>query len=69
MTFYFVSHFTKLKTIPTFLVLSLAAKETMKEGRVNWRQCNTSDTVGTNMRKHSGQLPGDKNKINIRSHI
>jgi len=41
----------------------------MKEVRINWRQYNTSDTVGTDMREHSGQLPSFKNKINIRTDI
>jgi hypothetical protein len=35
-----------------------------KKGRVNRRQCNTGDTVGTDMRKRSGQFPECKNKIN-----
>ena len=36
----------------------------MKRIRVNWRQCNTSDTVERDMSKPSGPSPGDKNKYN-----
>lgn len=36
----------------------------MKSGRVNWRQCNTSDTVGSDTGKPGGQFPEDKNKYN-----
>ena len=57
-------------TRTSFLILSHTARATMKdEVRINWRQCNTSDTVGADMRKHSGQLPRCKNKINIRTDI
>jgi len=31
--------------------------KSVKDVRINWRQYNTSDTVGANMRKHSGRLP------------
>jgi len=34
-----------------------------KEVRVDWRQCNTSDTVPSIMRKHSGLTTFDKNSI------
>ncbi len=41
------------------------AKGSMKKGlRVSQRQCNTGDTVGDDMRKRSGRLPGCKNKYN-----
>jgi hypothetical protein len=36
----------------------------MKSGRVNWRQCYTSDTVGSDTGKPGGQIPGGKNKYN-----
>lgn len=32
--------------------------------RVNWRQCNTSDTVVEDMSKPRGPQPGEKNKYN-----
>ncbi|KIN05487.1 hypothetical protein OIDMADRAFT_16839 [Oidiodendron maius Zn] len=36
----------------------------MERCRVNWRQCNTSDTVGSDTGKPGGQFPVDKNKYN-----
>jgi len=43
--------------------------KSVKGVRIKWRQCNTSDTVGTDMRKHSGRLPYCKNKINMRTDV
>ena len=34
-----------------------ATMKSVKDVRINWRQYDTSDTVGANMRKHSGRLP------------
>jgi len=36
-----------------------------KMGRVAWRQCNTRNTVGWNMSKLRGSIPGVKNKYNL----
>jgi hypothetical protein len=44
--------------------LAYSQKNNEKKYRVNRRQCNTGDTVGTDMRKRSGQSPECKNKIN-----
>jgi hypothetical protein len=60
-------HYVKRQSIfARSLADSQRNDEKAKSCRVNRRQCNTGDTVGADMRKHSGQLPDCKNKINIK---
>jgi hypothetical protein len=44
------------------------ARSSNEKGRVDWRQCNTSDTVGSDTGKPGGQVPEDKNKYNQSYH-
>ena len=43
--------------------------KSVKDVRIKWRQYNTSDMVGADMRKHSGWLPGCRGGVNMRTDV